>query len=90
MRLVPDLLEKSEAFCRCRRFEGLSVRPLFASSMCYNRRSLVFYDVIILLLSVMMNNCGFSRWSYHVFHLPYVAAMSVNFTIPILFLMLLE
>jgi hypothetical protein len=58
--------------------------------MCCNRRSLVFYDVIILLiiillLSVMMNDCGFSRWSYQVFHLPYLAAMSVDLTIPILF-----
>jgi hypothetical protein len=48
--------------------------PSLASSMCCNRRSLVFYDVvifliIILLVSVMMNDCGFSHWSYQVFHL---------------------
>lgn len=58
--------------------------------MCYNRRSLVVYDIvvlliIILLVSMMMNGCGFSYWSYQVFHLPYVAAMSVDLTIPILF-----
>ena len=54
-----------------------------------NRRSLVFYDVIILLViillfSVMMNGCGFSHWSYQVFHLPYVAAMGVDLTVPLL------
>jgi hypothetical protein len=63
--------------------------------MCCNRRSLVFYDIvilliIILLLPMMMNDCGFSRWSYQVFHLPPEAAMSVDLTIPILFLKLLE
>jgi len=72
-----------------RLFEGLSVLPLFASSMCY-RRSLMFDDVVVLLIvvllvSAIMNDCGFSRWSYQVFHLPYVAAMSVDLTIPILF-----
>jgi len=56
-----------------------------------NRRSLVFYDVIILLViillviillfSVMMNGCGFSHWSYQVFHLPYVTTMGVDLTI---------
>jgi hypothetical protein len=51
-----------------------------------NRRSLVFYDVIILLViillfSVMMNGCGFSHWSYQVFHLPYVTTMRVDLTI---------
>jgi hypothetical protein len=71
-----------------RLFEGLSVIPLFASSMCY-RRSLMFYDVVVLfivvlLVSAIMNDCGFSRRSYQVFHLPYVAAMSVDLTIPIL------
>jgi len=58
------------------RFEGPAAHPLFASVMYCNRRSLVFYHVVILLvlillLSVMMNGCGFSHWSYHVFHLPY-------------------
>jgi hypothetical protein len=62
--------------------------------MYCNRRSLVFYDVIVLLvivlllivllLSVMMNGCGFSHWSYQVFHLPYVAAIGVDLTIPLL------
>jgi hypothetical protein len=51
--------------------------PLFASSMCCNRRSFVFYDVVILLIvillvSAMMNGCGFSYWSYQVFHLRYL------------------
>jgi uncharacterized membrane protein YkvI len=46
----------------------------------------VFYDVIILLViillfSVMMNGCGFSHWSYQVFHLPYVTTMRVDLTI---------
>jgi hypothetical protein len=50
----------------------------------------MFYDVVVLLIvillvSTIMNDCGFSRWSYQVFHLPYVAAMSVDLTIPILF-----
>jgi len=63
-----------------------SVHPLFASVMYCNRRSLVFYDVIILLViillfSVMMNGCGFSHWSYQVFHLPYVTTMRVDLTI---------
>jgi hypothetical protein len=45
--------------------------------MCCNRRSFVFYDVVILLIiillvSVMMNGCGFSYWSYQVFHLRYL------------------
>ena len=59
--------------------------------MCYNRRSLVVYDIvvlliiIILLVSMMMNGCGFSYWSYQVFHLPYVATISVDSTIPILY-----
>ena len=54
----------------------------------------MFYDVIVLLvivlllivllLSVMMNGCGFSHWSYQVFHLPYVAAIGVDLTIPLL------
>jgi len=70
------------------RFEGLQVHALFASSMYCNRRSLVFYDVvillvIILLVSVMMNGCGFSHWSYQVFHLPYVAAMGVHLSFPL-------
>jgi hypothetical protein len=56
-----------------------------------NRRSFVFYDVVVLfiiillVLSATMNDCGFSRWSYQVFHLPCIAAMSVDLTIPILF-----
>lgn len=41
--------------------------------------------IVILLVSAIMHDCGFSRWSYQVFHLPYVAAMSVDLTIPILF-----
>ena len=49
--------------------------------MSYNRRTLVFYDIIVLLIiiflvSVMMNDCGFSCWSYQVFHLPYIEAPS--------------
>ena len=57
--------------------------------MYCNRRSLVFYDVIILLvvillISVMMNSCGFSHWSYQVFHLLHVAAMDVDLTVPLL------
>jgi hypothetical protein len=30
---------------------------------------------------VMMNGCGFSHWSYQVFHLPYVTTMGVDLTI---------
>jgi len=54
--------------------------------MYCNRRSLVFYNVIILLViillfSVMMNGRGLSCWSYQVFHLLYVTTMGIDLTI---------
>jgi hypothetical protein len=66
-----------------------SLHPLRASTMRYDRCSFVFYNatillIIILLFPAMMNDCGFSCYSYQVFHLRYVAAMSVGLTIPII------
>jgi hypothetical protein len=63
--------------------------PLLAPAMRYDHCSLVFYNAVILLIVIllfpaMMNDCGFSCNPYQVFHLRYVAAMSVDLTIPII------
>jgi hypothetical protein len=58
--------------------------------MCCYRSSLVFYDVVILLVVILLvpvvfDDCSFADWSYQFFHLRNFFAISRDLSVPIFF-----